>query len=113
MKTYDSANIREVALPFSDGLLSARVWTSGERSVAGVPEIGLHCYGANDSEAAFRLFTTLLKYYRQLKAHEDRLGERGLNHLEQLKSWVAGIEKRMTQGSVIESRVVAFRSRLR
>lgn len=78
----------------------------------GVPELGLHCYGVSESEAVFRLFTTLLKYYRQLKQHEDRLGERGLSHLAHLKNWVAGIEKRMTS-SPIESRVVALRSRLR
>ncbi len=110
MKRAQTETFREVALPFSDGLLSARLWKSGERNVVGVPELGLHCYGDTESEAVFRLFTTLLKYYRQLKAHEDRLGERGLNHLEQLKVWVAGIEKRMT-ASGSESRLVSFRTR--
>ncbi|MBX9667060.1 MAG: hypothetical protein K2X93_05540 [Candidatus Obscuribacterales bacterium] len=111
MKRVDTASIKEVALPFSDGLLSARLWKSGDRSVVGVPELGLHCYGNSESEAVFRLFTTLLKYYKQLKAHEERLGERGISHLAQLKNWVAGIEKRMTESS--ESRLVPFRSRLR
>ncbi|MBX3077184.1 hypothetical protein KF707_12865 [Candidatus Obscuribacterales bacterium] len=111
-RVTDTASIREVALPFSDGLLSARLWKAGERNVVGVPELGLHCYGVSESEAVFRLFTTLLKYYRQLKQHEDRLGERGLSHLAHLKNWVAGIEKRMTS-SPIESRLVSLRSRLR
>lgn len=111
-RVIEAASIREVALPFSDGLLSARLWQAGDRSVVGVPELGLHCYGDTESEAVFRLFTTLLKYYRQLKAHEEKLGERGLEHLAQLKNWVAGIEKRMT-ASPIESRVLSLRARVR
>jgi hypothetical protein len=97
MKITDSASIREVALPFSDGLMSAKVWTAGGRSVVLVPELGLHCYGANDAEASFRLFTTLLKYYRQLKAHKERLGERGLQHLSFLENWMQAIETKMTE----------------
>lgn len=112
-RVIDSASIREVSLPFSDGLLSARLWKSGDRTVVGVPELGLHCYGVSESEAVFRLFTTLLKYYRQLKAHEERLGDRGLDHLAQLKNWVAGIEKRMTSSSSSENRLVPLRGRFR
>jgi|GEM_PF-949894 hypothetical protein len=107
MKISDSASIREVSLPFSDGLMSAKVWTAGERSVVLVPELGLFCYGKNDAQAAFRLFTTLLKYYRQLRAHKERLGERGLQHLEVLAGWVRAIETRMTEGSTISDRLTS------
>lgn len=75
--------------------MSARVWRSGKRTVACVPELGLYCYGINQSEALFRLFTILLKYYRQLRAFRHRLGQRGLSHLELLSSWIAGIENCM------------------
>lgn len=107
MKISDSASIREVSLPFSDGLMSARVWTAGGRSVVLVPELGLHCYGKNDAQAAFRLFTTLLKYYRQLRTHKERLGERGIQHLEFLGEWVRAIEVRMTESSTISDRLTS------
>jgi hypothetical protein len=97
---------REVALPWSEGLLSAKLWMVGERVVVGVPELGLHCYGASQSEAVFRLFTTLLKYYRQLKAYRSRLSDKGLNHLKLLSGWVSHIEDRMkaptTDRSVVQ-----------
>ncbi|HEY9775013.1 MAG TPA: hypothetical protein V6C81_14710 [Planktothrix sp.] len=88
--------IREVALPWSDGLLSAKLWMVGERTAVGVPELGLHCYGSSQPEAVFRLFNSLLKYYRQLKTYKNRLSERGLHHLELLTCWVNHIEERMT-----------------
>ena len=100
--------IREVALPWSDGSLSARMWRLGKRFVVGVPELGLHCYGSSESEAVFRLFTTLLKYYRQLKAYRNRLSERGLNHLDLLKVWVESVEQKMMHR---EPTTVAFRRR--
>jgi hypothetical protein len=96
MKKEHKEIFREVALPWSEGMLSARLWMVGKRTVVGVPELGLHCYGSSQSEAVFRLFTTLLKYYRQLKAHPKRLSQRGLNHLELLRGWVSHIENRMT-----------------
>jgi hypothetical protein len=95
MKRSKPRNIREVALPWSDGSLSARMWQVGKKSVAGVPELGLHCYGNSQSEAVFRLFTSLLKYYRQLSAYKDRISERGLTHLHLLKDWVHSVERRM------------------
>lgn len=98
---------REVALPWSDGTLSARLWRSRGRVVVGVPELGLHCYGASEPEAVFRLFTSLLKYYRQLRTFKTRLGEKGLAHLDLLKGWVESIEDRMKAPS-IDNRVVAI-----
>lgn len=99
MKLTKNQEVREVPLPFSDGLLSAKLWKVKNRFVASVPELGLSCYGESDTEASFRLFTALLKYYRQLKAHKEKLGEKGLNHLEILSMWMEGIEKRMSGGA--------------
>jgi len=98
---------REVALPWSDGTLSARLWQSHGRFVVGVPELGLHCYGSSEPEAVFRLFTSLLKYYRQLRAFKAKLGDKGLMHLDLLRGWVESIEERMKAPS-IDNRVVAF-----
>lgn len=64
--------------------------------MVGVPELGIHCYGDTETESVFRLFTALLKYYRQLKANERKISVRGRCHLEFLNSWVKGIEKKMT-----------------
>ena len=91
-----NSDVRVVALPWSDDLLSARLWSVGERTVVGVPELGLHCYGKSQSEAVLRLFSTLLKYYRQLKTHKSRLNKKALNHLGLLTHWVNGIERKMT-----------------
>lgn len=98
---------REVALPWSDGTLSARLWKARGRVVVGVPELGLHCYGASEPEAVFRLFTSLLKYYRQLRTFKARLSEKGLSHLDLLRGWVESIEDRMKAPS-IDNRVVAM-----
>ncbi len=103
--TIDS--YRQVALPWSDGTLSARLWKARGRVVVGVPELGLHCYGASEPEAVFRLFTSLLKYYRQLRAFKTRLSDKGLSHLDLLKGWVESIEDRMKAPS-IDNRVVAM-----
>src|SRR6516162_1471066 len=92
MRQSKTGYMKEVALPWSDGMLSARLWQSGKRTIAGVPELGLHCYGDSQTEAVFRLFTTLLKYYRQLKAFKSRLSRRGLEHFELLSGWVESIE---------------------
>jgi hypothetical protein len=72
--------------------MSAKIWRFGKRTVACVPELGLYSYGISQSEALFRLFTVLLKYYRQLRAFKHRLGHRGLSHLELLSTWIAGME---------------------
>ena len=85
-----------VPLPWSEGVLTARQWQVGEKTVVGVPELGLHCVGKSQSEAAFRLFTALLKYYRQLKNFKCRLSGKALIHLDLLSHWVNGIEKKMT-----------------
>jgi hypothetical protein len=95
MASKKSTPIANVALPWSNGLLSARLWKSGNRTVVGVPELGLHCYGNSQSEAVFRLFTTLLKYYRQLRNYPERLGDTGRRHLQLLGKWVEGIEQKM------------------
>jgi len=84
--------ISTASLPWSNGAMSARIWHSGKKTIACVPELGLYCYGSGESEALFRLFTVLLKYYRQLRAFKHRLGHRGLSHLELLSGWIAGME---------------------
>ncbi|HEY9731810.1 MAG TPA: hypothetical protein V6C89_07850 [Drouetiella sp.] len=90
------SQIEVVSLPWSDGLLTANLWNVGEKTVVGVPELGLHCYGKSQSEAVLRLFSSLLKYYRQLKSFKSRLSDRALIHLELLTHWVHGIEQRMS-----------------
>jgi hypothetical protein len=107
MKRSNGSDVHEVALPWSDGTLSARMWYSGERTVVGVPELGLHCYGNSQSEAVMRLFTSLLKYYRQLKQFRNRLPERGIEHLNLLSKWVSSIEDRMRAPS-IDANVVSL-----
>jgi hypothetical protein len=107
MRQERATRVNEVALPWSDGLLSARISLRGERTVASVPELGLLCYGNSKTEAVFRLFTTLLKYYRQLKAFRGRLGEKGKTHLALLSIWVEGIENKMKFSSA-EKAVVAI-----
>lgn len=94
--------IKDVELPFSKGLLSAKMWRSNKaqgKVIVGVPELGLHCYGETEAEAAFRLFSALLKYYSQLKDHKDKLSAKGISHLELLSHWVESIENRLTQKS--------------
>ena len=93
MKQTDRSEVREVALPWSDGTLSARLWLAGSRTVVGVPELGLHCYRKFSARSSFRLFTSLLKYYRQLKLFKDRLSERGLQHLELLSGWFSQLKR--------------------
>lgn len=96
----NSVLFREVVLPWSEGCLSAKLWQVGEKSVVGVPELGLHCYGASQSQAVFRLFTTLVRYYRQLKANQSKLNTRGQEHLRFLTIWIRSIEKRMIDGPI-------------
>src|SRR5262249_4319208 len=100
--------LKEVALPWSDGTLSARLWKAGNKIVVGVPELGLHCYGRSQQEAVFRLFTSLLKYYRQLRMYENRLSARGLTHLALLRTWVESIEEKMKAPEVERRPVVSI-----
>ncbi len=95
MRRAKPSSVNEVALPWSEGLLSARIRIKADKTIAGVPELGLHCYGNSQPEAVFRLFTVLLKYYRQLKTYEHRLGEKGKKHLRLLSVWVEAIENKM------------------
>lgn len=95
MKPFKNNDAREVPLPWSSGLLSARISQVGTRTVAGVPELGLFCYGNSQTEAVFRLFTNLLKYFRQLKTFKSRLNQRALAHLELLSAWVEAVEQKM------------------
>ncbi len=95
MKAAVPGAISEQPLPWSDGLLSARIWQVGTRCVACVPELGLHCYGQSESEAVFRLFTALLKYYRQLNTYQENVSQRALEHLSLLRVWVQALERRM------------------
>ncbi len=110
MNQAESASIKQVDLPFSNGLMSARTWkATTDKYVAAVPELGLHCYGETESEACFRLFTSLLKYYRQLKAHQDRISEKGHTHLKLLCKWVDGIEQRMMTPRIARQNVLPLR----
>lgn len=103
--------IKDVELPFSKGLLSAKLWRSEKiqgKVVVGVPQLGLHCYGDTEAEAGFRLFSALLKYYTQLKDNKPKLSGKGLDHLTLLSVWVDSIESRMIERSSA-GRVVALR----
>jgi hypothetical protein len=100
-----------VSLPWSDGLLTANLWSVGDKMVVGVPELGLHCYGKSQSEAVLRLFSSLLKYYRQLKTYKSRLSGRPLEHLELLTHWVQGIEQRMSAPEAPTTVTVSARAR--
>ncbi len=95
MRSKVCTEAKVVSLPWSNGNMSAKLWSVGEKTIACVPELGLHCYGSGQSEVLFRLFTVLLKYYRQLKMHRSRLGKRGQAHLELLSDWINGVEERM------------------
>jgi hypothetical protein len=97
MTQEKATNVWDVALPWSDGSLSAKLWQKGKRVVVGVPELDILCTGKTQSEAVFRLFTNLLKYYQELKAMSGELDERQSEHFRLLKEWVAGVERRMAQ----------------
>ena len=114
MKSKKNTAMREVPLPFSDGLLSANLWQVKDKSgklryVVGVPKLGLSSYGKSESEASFRLFSCLIKYYRQLKANEDKLSPKASDHLTVLSKWMQGIEERMVSRE--ESKLVSLSSR--
>ena len=96
MTQEKATNVWNVALPWSDGSLSAKMWEKGKRVVVGVPELDILCTGKTQSEAVFRLFTNLLKYYQELKALETPLDERQAEHFRLLKDWVQVVERRMT-----------------
>ena len=96
MKQTRAQNVWNVALPWSDGSLSAKLWQKGKRVMVGVPELDILCTGKSQSEAVFRLFTNLLKYYNQLK-EQSELSEREQQHFSLLKDWVEGVERRMMQ----------------
>jgi hypothetical protein len=95
MRQVSASKVEEIALPWSEGLLSAKISQKSGRTVAMVPELGLHCYGASQTEAVFRLFTSLLKYYSQLRSLKGRLTMKGELHLQLLSIWVKGIENKM------------------
>lgn len=104
---------REVPLPFSNGLMSAKLWQAHNQFVVGVPELGLSCYGKSETEASFRLFTALTKYYRQLKVNKKKLGAKGLDHLVVLTRWMECIEARLTAPAVPTGRLLSMTPRLR
>lgn len=89
-------NVWNVALPWSDGSLSAKLWLKGKRVVVGVPELDILCTGKSQSEAVFRLFTMLLKYHNELKSTKEPLSERQQEHMRLLKIWMRSVENRMT-----------------
>ncbi len=95
MTETKTTDVWNVALPWSDGSLSAKLWKKGKRVVVGVPELDIMCTGNSQSEAVFRLFTTLLKYHKELKSAGE-LDERQQEHMRLLKGWVRSVEQRMT-----------------
>jgi hypothetical protein len=95
MTEAKATNVWNVALPWSDGAMSAKLWIKGKRVVVGVPELDILCTGKTQSEAVFRLFSNLLKYYQELKVNPD-LDERQQEHMRLLKSWVEIVERKMT-----------------
>lgn len=113
MKRTNENEVKEIPLPFSNGLLSAKLWKANNRYVAGVPELGLTCFGESDTEASFRLFTTLVKYFRQLKANKSKLKARGLDHLAKLTRWMDGVEARMAPAASENNLVSLANRRLR
>lgn len=95
MTDTKAENVWNVALPWSDGCMSARLWRKGKGVIVSVPEVGISCYGKSQSEAILRLFSNLLKYYNQLKSERKSLGSRQLEHLQILTVWVRSVEQRM------------------
>jgi hypothetical protein len=96
MTESKATNVWNVALPWSDGSLSAKLWQKGKRVVVGVPELDILCTGKSQSEAVFRLFTMLLKYHQELKSSDVPLDDRQEEHMRLLKGWVHSVERRMT-----------------
>jgi hypothetical protein len=84
-----------VELPWSDGTMSAKLWIKGKRIVVGVPELDILCTGKTQSEAVFRLFSNLLKYYQDLKARPE-LDDRQQEHMRLLTVWVESVQRKMT-----------------
>ncbi len=76
--------------------MSAKLWIKGKRVVVGVPELDILCTGKTQSEAVFRLFSNLLKYYQELKASPKPLDERQQEHMKLLRVWVESVERKMT-----------------
>lgn len=96
MTEAGATNTRNVALPWSEGCMSARISQKGKRFVVSVPELDLCCYGRSQSEAVLRLFSTLLKYHNELSKLTEPLSSRQQEHFELLKPWMRSIENRMT-----------------
>lgn len=96
MEPMKVENMWNVSLPWSDGTLSARMWRKGTGLMVGVPELDIFCYGKSETEAVMRLFSSLLKYYNDLKSRRNALSERQREHFDLLKIWVQGVEKKMT-----------------
>jgi len=104
MTETKAKKVWDVSLPWSDGSLSAKLWQKGKRTVVGVPELDILCTGSTQSEAVFRLFTTLLKYYQQLKNAPKPLSDRQEEHMRLLKDWVDVVEKKMTHREFVPTR---------
>ena len=94
-KSTKAKKVFDVPLPWSEGSLSAKLWQKGRSVVVGVPELDIFSTGKSQSEAVFRLFTTLLKYYQQLKASRHQLDERQQEHMRLLADWVESVEKKV------------------
>ncbi|MBY0357717.1 MAG: hypothetical protein K2W82_06925 [Candidatus Obscuribacterales bacterium] len=95
MKDDQIHNVWNVALPWSDGSLSARLWQKGKGVMVSVPELDIACYGKSQSEAVLRLFSNLLKYHNELKAKKGPLNPRQESHFAVLKVWVKAVERKM------------------
>lgn len=102
MPSKNLKNVWNVPVPWSDGSMSARLWQKGQGVMVSVPELDLCCYGRSQSEAILRLFSNLLKYYNELK-DMDQLSSRQDAHLQLLKVWVKGVEKKICAGESVLS----------
>lgn len=96
MTESEAKNTWSVALPWSDGCMSARIHQKGKRIVVSVPELDICCYGRSQSEAILRVFSTLLKYHNELSKAPEPLSDRQQEHFDLLRRWMRSVENRMT-----------------
>ncbi len=60
--------MRKIFLPWSNDTLSAWLWQSNHKTIVSIPELGFSCFADTESEAVFKLFSSLIKYYQALKS---------------------------------------------
>ncbi len=88
--------MRKIFLPWSNNTLSAWLWQNNQKTIISVPELNFSCYADCESEAVFKLFSSLIQYYQELTSTPAKLTPQAIAHLDLLKTWVSGIEAKMT-----------------